>query len=267
MAEWGKPGGSAVVGIHGLTANCFHMAAVSEFLAAKGRHVLAYDVRGRGDSAPAENPSNMVHHGKDAVEILNSLQAEKVVLMGYSMGAFIGAIAAGLTDKVAGLVLFDGGGLLTREDAEKLIPALARMEKVFQSAEEYVEAAKPNYASLGLPWTSYIDAAVRHEVGPRDGQFKYKGNARSVKEDLLDIGEYDHKEIYGKVACPVLLVHAQGGLGQGPSLYSEASYEITRKYLPGLTFIQTKANHYTMMLDDQPELNRQVEEFISRCGV
>lgn len=267
-AEWGNPGPQTILGIHGLTANCYHMAVVSEFLASTGRHVLAYDVRGRGGSSPAEAPSTMDRHARDAVEIIDSLPAERVLLLGYSMGAFIGSIAAGLSGKVAGLVMFDGAGMFTRADAEKLIPALARMDKVFAGAEEYVEAVKPNYAGLGLPWNPYIEAAVRHEVGPApDGRYKYRGQAERVKEDLLDIAEFKYADVFARLKCPVMLVHARGGLGQGASLYSEASYDITRKHLPHLTFYQIKANHYTMMLEQQPELNKEVEAFASRCGL
>jgi pimeloyl-ACP methyl ester carboxylesterase len=243
------------------------MAAVSEFLTGKGRHALAYDVRGRGDSSPADVPSTILRHARDAAEIIDSLPAGRVLILGYSMGAFIGAMAAGLSAKVAGLVMFDGGGLLTKADADKLIPALARMDKVFAQAEDYVEAVKPNYAGLGLPWNGYIEAAVRHEVGLQaDGRYKYKGQGDRVKEDLLDVVAFKHEEVFARVACPVLLVHARGGLGQGAPLYGEDSYAATRACLPNLTFYQTKANHYTMMLEQQPELNEQLEAFASTCG-
>ena len=266
-AEWGKPGSQTILGIHGLTANCCHMAVIAEFLAGGGRHVLAYDVRGRGDSSPAENPSTLRRHAQDAVEIISTLPAERVLILGYSMGAYIGSIAAGLSDKAAGLVLFDGGGMPDKAGAIKLAPALARLDKIFARAEDYVEAAKPGYAALGLPWNEYIEAAVRHEIGlGQDGRYKYKGEAERVKEDLLDIGQFKHQDVFARIKCPVLLVHAQGGMGQGGPLFGESAYDITRKCLPDLTFYQTRANHYTMMLERQPEMNREVEAFVSGCG-
>jgi pimeloyl-ACP methyl ester carboxylesterase len=267
LLEWGKPQADAIIGIHGLSANCYHMAAVSEFLSSRGHYVLAYDVRGRGESSPADSPSSMLRHALDAKEIIEDLPVKKVVLMGYSMGGYIGGITAGLSDKVAGLVLFDGGGFCSREDAEKIIPALSRMEKVFSTAEEYVEGVKPNYATMGLSWNKFIEAAVRHEVGTSaEGKYRYKGSAESIKEDLLDIVDYKHAEIYPKVKCPALLVYAEGSLGQGPSLYKEGAYDITRKNLKNVSFYKTKANHYTMMLEPQPELNEKVAAFIKTCG-
>ena len=176
-----------------------------------------------------------------------------------------------ISDKVAGIVMFDGGGMFTRADAEKLIPALARMDKIFPDAEAYVEVVKPNYATLGQPWNRYIEAAVRHEVGPcPDDMYKYKGEAERVKEDLLDIAAYPYTTVYAQIRdqmrCPVMVVHAMGGLGQGAPLYSEASYDIVKQCLPNLTFTQTPANHYTMMLDEQPELYAQVAAFAATCG-
>ncbi|MDR1686854.1 MAG: alpha/beta hydrolase [Desulfovibrio sp.] len=265
--EWGKPKSNAFLGIHGLTANCCHMAVVSEHLAEQGRYVLAYDVRGRGDSSQAEAPSSILRHAEDAVEIIETLPVEKLVLAGYSMGGYIAGLAAGRCDKVAGVILFDGGGLCTKEDAEKLIPALARMDMVFPTAEEYIATVKANYALLGLSWNKFIEAAVRHEIeSPAKDEFKYKGEKASIKEDLLDIAEYKHEEL-AKIRCPVLLVHAEGPLGQGPPLYTDESYAITRKYIPNLTIYKTKANHYTMMLEPQPELNAKVDAFIKLCGI
>jgi pimeloyl-ACP methyl ester carboxylesterase len=265
--EWGHPQSNAFLGIHGLTANCCHMAAVSEYLAGQGRYVLAYDVRGRGDSSPAEVPSSMLRHAEDAGEIIEALPVEKLILAGYSMGGYIAGITASHSDKVAGVVLFDGGGLCTKEDAEKLIPALARMDMIFPTAEQYIETVKANYALLGLSWNKFIEAAVLHEIeSPKKYQFKYKGEKDRIKEDLLNIAEYKHEEL-AKIRCPVLLVHAEGSLGQGPPLYTDESYAITRKYIQNLTIYKTKANHYTMMLESQPELNTKVDEFLNLCGI
>jgi pimeloyl-ACP methyl ester carboxylesterase len=268
MLEWGETKPNTVLGIHGLTANSYHMAAVSEFLASQGYHVMAYDVRGRGDSSPADNPSTICSHALDASAIMDALPAKKILLMGYSMGGYIAGITAGQNDKAAGMVLFDGGGLCTAEDAAKLLPALSRMDKVFFTPEQYVEAVKPNYSALGQPWNRFIEAAVLHEVGPfTTGKYKYKGDGERIKEDLLDIAEYNHAEIYPKVKCPVLLIHALGSLGQGGPLYTEAAYDLARKFLPVLNFYQTKANHYTMMLEPQPELNEQLKSFVLKCGI
>jgi pimeloyl-ACP methyl ester carboxylesterase len=268
MLEWGDPKPNTILGIHGLTANSYYMAAVSEFLASRGYHVLAYDVRGRGESSPADKPSGMRMHARDASEIIDALPAKKVLLMGYSMGGYISGIAAGLNSKVAGVILFDGGGACTREDAAKLAPALSRMDKVFSSPEEYIEAVKPNYASLGLAWNRFIAAAAAHEVGPAGGgKCKYKGEAERIREDLLDITEYKHAEVYGLVKCPVLLVYAAGAMGQGAPLYAESAYAPVRELLPDLHFYRTGANHFTMMLEEQPELNGQADAFAKTCGI
>jgi pimeloyl-ACP methyl ester carboxylesterase len=162
----------------------------------------------------------------------------------------------------------DGGGFCSKEDAAKLVPALSRMEMIFSSPEEYVEAVKPNYAALGQPWNSYIEAAAFHELGQvGEGKYKYRGNAERIKEDLLDITEYKHAEVFARIKCPVLLIHAAGRLGQGAPLFAEAAYEQLRKSLPERQFYQTRANHFTIVLDKQPELNEQVKAFVKKCGI
>jgi pimeloyl-ACP methyl ester carboxylesterase len=265
--EWGNPKSAAVLGIHGLTANSFHMAAVSGHLAGQGRYALAYDVRGRGDSSPANAPSSMLRHAEDAVEIIEALPVEKIVLAGYSMGAYVAGLAASRSDKVAGVILFDGGGTLTKSDVERIFLTLARIDTRFLTAEQYIAAVKINYAFLGIRWNKFIEDAVLHAIELSSIYlFKYKGEKQRIMEDLRDLAEYNHKEL-AKLRCPVLLVHAEGSLGLRPPLFTDKSYTVTKKYIPNLNIYKTKANHYTMMLEPQPELNEKVDDFLKICGV
>ena len=268
IGEWGTQKEVAVVGIHGLTANAYHMSAISEFLHSKKRHVLAYDLRSRGDSDPMDAPSSMYKHAVDAKDFVEALPAKKVVLLGYSMGAFVAAMAAEMSEKIVGMVFLDGGGVFPMVDAEKLVPSLSRMDDVFDTQEAYIERVKANYDVLGLPWTSYIEAAVEHEIAHiPGGTCRYKGNSERIQEDLQSIADYDHESVYKKIACPVLLVHAKGGLGQGAPLYSEESYKLAHKHIKNLTFHQIEANHYTIMLQKQPKMNGVVDTFLTSCGV
>ena len=88
--EWPGKGRGAppVVGIHGLTANHRCWASMAEALAPDFR-LVAYDLRGRGDSDKPGTGYSLASHGRDLAALLDSLGLRRVVLMGHSLGATI----------------------------------------------------------------------------------------------------------------------------------------------------------------------------------
>ena len=273
MAEWEGSSERTILGIHGLTGNYAHMMALAESLTPQFR-MLAFDVRGRGESGPAENPSCLMNHAKDAAEIIDALDLKNVLIVGHSMGGYIGAMVSGLSDKVKGVVLLDGAGMVTRQECELLTPALSRLDKIFPSAEAYEEGVKPTYKLMGLEWNKYIQAGVRHEIGlwtPDKGgdgvQYKYKGDSARIREDLFSCVDYNHAEVFGAARCPFLLVYASGNMGGGKPLYQESAYDIVKKLVPALDYYKSPSNHYTLALETQPVLNSRIEAFAKNCGL
>ena len=272
LAEWEGNPERTIVGIHGLTGNHVHMMALAEALTPAFRFA-AYDVRGRGDSDPADSPSNLMKHARDAVALIEALGLKKCLLVGHSMGGLIGALAAGLSERIAGLVLLDGGGRVTQQEIDALEPAMARLDKLFPSVEAYVTGVKPGYVAMGLPWNPFIDAAVRHEIGLWTGkrggdgeQYRYKGDSARIREDLLSSITYDQEAVFAAINCPVMLVYASGNMGARPLFQEESTYAIVRKMIPELDYFKSPANHYTLVLERQPELKKRIEMFAARCG-
>ena len=273
LADWGGNPERTILGIHGLTGNYAHLMALAEALNPDFR-LISYDVRGRGDSDPADNPSCLMNHARDAAAIIDALGLGKCLIIGHSMGGYIGAMTAGLTEKVKGVVLLDGAGRVTQQEGDMLAPALARLDKIFPAAEDYVQGVKPNYSAMGLPWNAFIDTAVRHEIGlwtkERGGdgvQYKYKGDPARIREDLQSCIDYPHAQVFAAAKCPFLLVYASGNMGGGVPLYQENSaYDIVKSLVPDLDYFKSPSNHYTLALERQPELNARIRAFAARCN-
>lgn len=91
-----------VVCLHGLTRNSRDFEDVAPWLAARGRRVLALDMRGRGESArdPAER-YDIATYVADVRALLDALGVARAVFVGTSMG---GLITVDLATRAPGLV-------------------------------------------------------------------------------------------------------------------------------------------------------------------
>jgi len=111
-APVGAARGVPVICLHGLTRNSADFEIVSPRIAALGRRVLAFDVRGRGRSDRDPKPERYAApvYAMDVVHTMGALGVERAVFIGTSMGGLItmmlNVMAPG---KVAAAVLNDIG--------------------------------------------------------------------------------------------------------------------------------------------------------------
>jgi pimeloyl-ACP methyl ester carboxylesterase len=84
VREW--PGrGPAIAGVHGLTANHACWESLAAVLAPSYR-LLAYDLRGRGDSDKPEKGYRLEEHARDLAGLLDHYGIRRAVVMGHSLG-------------------------------------------------------------------------------------------------------------------------------------------------------------------------------------
>jgi pimeloyl-ACP methyl ester carboxylesterase len=100
--------GPAFVLLHGLTATRRYVLMGSRLLERSGYEVVAYDARGHGRSAPADEPSayGYEHLASDLVAVLDGLGLERAILAGASMGAHTALrVALAAPERVTALAL------------------------------------------------------------------------------------------------------------------------------------------------------------------
>src|SRR5258707_8146280 len=113
--------------IHGLTSNHTVWLSMADALAPRHR-LVAYDLRGRGDSDKPASGYSLATHGDDLRGLLDHLGLERATLMGHSLGAHIAVrFAATHPERVARLVLFHGGLHACAEVPDSAAPALPRI--------------------------------------------------------------------------------------------------------------------------------------------
>jgi uncharacterized protein len=98
---------AAIVIVHGFTASadCPHVEALAGHLHAEGLDVLTYDARGHGSSDGESTLGDHEQHDVAAAVALAREHAERVVLVGASMGAIAAARHAATDPELGGVVL------------------------------------------------------------------------------------------------------------------------------------------------------------------
>ncbi len=249
--QWGEQG-SPIVCIHGITANAYCFQALADQVAATHR-VIAYDLRGRGDSDKPESGYSIPIHAADLADILDALELERPVIVGHSLGAMIALyFAAHYPQKLSKLVLMDGGGHLPWNTLEEqpawLTASIGRLGTPVATYEEYVQRLK--FAPfLGPYWNEYLDIYFEHDVfHQHDGSVIAKGDPASIAEDQRGIYEYQPDSLWPGVQSPTLLLRAgQGLFTPHDQLLTEAGAEEIHHAIRDCQYVNyPQLNHYTI---------------------
>jgi lipase len=261
VARWGS-GDPIAVAVHGITASYVAWRAVAQQL--DGITVIAPDLRGRGGSAQLLAPYGMAAHARDVLAVLDHLSVDNAVAVGHSMGAHVVAeLAASHPERVAGLVLVDGGlpvRLPPSANADKLLesilgPALARLRRSFSSRDEYFSFWRehPAFAETGC-WNAHVEAYLDYDLTGSPPELTSKVSERAVLADGRDLLVNDSLRAHlSTVDCPVTLLRAPRGLLNQPSpQVADSVVQKWRAILPQLVEkVVPDTNHYTLLFGEQ----------------
>jgi len=151
-----------VVCLHGLTRNARDFEDLAPRIAAKGRRVLALDVRGRGQSAWDPQPMRYVPatYAGDVLALLDALGIARAVFVGTSMGGLITmTVAAFRPQAVAAAVLNDIGPEIAPEGIKRITGYTGRSAETanWEGAADYArqlnQVAFPQYSED--QWTAF----------------------------------------------------------------------------------------------------------------
>jgi len=170
----GEAAGLPVICIHGLTRNARDFEDLAPQIAAKGRRVLAVDVRGRGLSAWDPQPLNY-HPGTyagDVVALLAATGIARAVFVGTSMGGLITMVLASFKpEAIAAVVLNDVGPELSPVGLTR-IAAYAGGASRFETWPEAVDYARRiNQAAFPAYGDADWDRFARRVFDEKDGGY------------------------------------------------------------------------------------------------
>lgn len=206
LHEWGAAGRPPALLLHSLAAHG-HWWDWTAPLLAERLHVVALDLRGHGDSGwvvPAAYAFNDYVH--DNVAVLDALGWTAPLVIGHSLGGYLGALlAAGHPARARALVIAD---MLTGWSEE-------------QSRRAGERATRP-----GSVFGDSADAAARFRLTPPDtraprarlehlGQTGVRERRPGVWEPAYDRQVFGHPPVdpwpfLSRVACPTLVLRGAG---------------------------------------------------------
>jgi pimeloyl-ACP methyl ester carboxylesterase len=217
--RFGAPAERAIVAVHGITANSQAWGLLAQTLAPEVS-VLAVDLRGRGQSAGLPGPYGLAIHGEDLLAVLDHFGLEQTLLVGHSLGGYIvGRFAVEYSDRVASLVLVDGGlaqPLPPDVDRQAVIDAvlssvLARLRLTFESLDAYCDwwRQHPAFAHGQVADEVLTPYAAHDLVGepPALRPAVTEAAVRADAEDVLEVGM-----MADRLSVPTTLVRAPRGL-------------------------------------------------------
>lgn len=276
----GGGGGVPIVGIHGLTASYPHFGGIAERLAGR-RPLLALDLRGRGDSDKPDGPFGVEQHARDVAAALRAFGLRGCIVVGHSMGAYIGAELAGAwPELVSGLVLLDGGLPpdlppaipLQRLLEQLLAPSMQRLRTTYPSYEAYLAYWRSQPTFRPADWSPWVERWLRYDLADQPPELRAKADERAARADFADIAlKQPALARLRRVRAPVLAIRAEHGPAAGmPPIVPETVMRELRSVFTDLEeHTLAGTTHYTILLAE-PGASRVADllvDFAGRCGV
>jgi len=267
LAVW-EGEGNDILCIHGLTANCRCWDGIASSLSPLHR-VWAMDLRGRGFSEKPSSGYSIDHHCRDIRALLGHLGIKRIALMGHSLGAYIAlAYAAKYPEQVGNLILIDGGGKLSPEQAARVFagikPSLDRLGQVFPTFEAYIDNMKK--APFLQPWSPLMDAYFRHEAEMFPGGVRSRIQPAHIQEEASNLNRFEAEPLYRQIQCPALILRApEGMLAKDDILLPEEVMDKMIRKIPGAKRLDLPGtNHFSILFAPSAARDEGIRKFLKK---
>ncbi len=198
-----------IVMLHALGATADTWRLVAEPLCSR-YHVIAFDLRGHGQSDQPDNGYDLVTIAEDVIQGMAALGLGQVALVGHGWGARVALVlAARHPALVSHLILVDCPHVEPRHwpgmTRDRFIREQAPKE-IYTSPEAFASAMKQEMNTF---WSLEIkDIIMTYVRALPDGRVEERlqpEHQRHIRESFWEDRALSY---YGKLACPVLLVPA-----------------------------------------------------------
>jgi pimeloyl-ACP methyl ester carboxylesterase len=204
--DMGSGDGHPIVLVHGLAGNWQNWLENIPRLAAE-RRVVALDLPGFGASEPYDDEITISNYGRTVDALCDELGLGEVVLVGNSMGGFVGAeVAIQFPERVERLVLVSAVGITIndlRREPVMVWGRIAMMAGTRGAAERRLAVLRPRLRhlifSMIVRHPSRISAEILWEMSLGAGRPAFKG----ALEAMLD---YDFRDRLEDIRVPTLIV-------------------------------------------------------------
>jgi pimeloyl-ACP methyl ester carboxylesterase len=255
--------GDPMVFIHGLSGSWVNwLENLPHF--ARSHRVIAMDLPGFGHSPMPADEISIAGYGRIVDELLTALDAERAVIVGNSMGGFIGAeVAIQFLTRVEKLVLISAAGLsIEHQRNEPALRLLERLDNVLiftggwaaTRSETLTRRPKMRRQLMKL-------VADRAEALPAPLiAEQIKGSGKPGFVPALDaLSDYPIRDRLGEIECPVLVVWGE----KDRLVPVRDAYEFGR-LIPQARVVVWPDTGHVAMLERPAAFNALVDEFLAQ---
>ncbi len=259
-----------VVLLHGISANAHCFGGLIRAGLGANYHVIAPDLRGRGQSQAPASGYTMADHAADVLALLDELAIERAVFVGHSFGAFLAIyIAAHFPTRVEKLVVIDAAITLNPRVGEMLRPSLGRLTRTFASPDAYLAEIRAAPYMDGA-WDADVEGYFRAEIRENeDGTACSSTDAGAIAQALQGIMAEPWRELVSSVSHPAILLNAVGPYGPpgSPPLVEREYAEETARTFRDCRYISVPGNHITMVFGEGARaIYTEIERFMDTKG-
>lgn len=266
--DYGNQAAPPLVCIHGLTGNAHHFDTLAQYLAPHF-HMMAIDVRGRGESAWGPRDEYTLHHYvDDLMGLLDAIGVLRVSLIGTSMGGLISMIFAGEHPARAGhLVLNDIGPSVDTRGIVRIAGYVPKAPKDFRDHSELIAYHRHVYPPVAKLPDSDVLRWVGTSVMPIPGGRLGWRMDPAVRSAIVGPSALhalpDLWKIYARITASILIVR-----GETSDILSRETVERMIRVQPKARVIEVSGVAHAPFLNE-PQVLAGMREFfgISRSAV
>lgn len=230
--DWGNPGAPPLLLLHGGRDHCRNWDWVATDLA-RDWHVIAPDLRGHGDSAwSPDGHYGMAAFVYDLAQLIHGLRLAPLTLVAHSLGGNIALRYTGLyPENVTKIVAIEGLGPSPAMLAKRVATTADQRLRDWIDEVRFLSARQPKrYASVDealgrmMAENKHLsEAQARHltEHGVlqnEDGSYSWKFDNYIRSFSPVDIAYADLEALWGRIACPTLLVYGAESWASNPAV-------------------------------------------------
>jgi pimeloyl-ACP methyl ester carboxylesterase len=254
--DYGGVGPGGMLLLHGGGANAHWYDFVGPLLTQTGR-VLAVDLRGHGDSSPAEPPVYTSEaYLQDLRALLRAEELSTPVLLGHSMGGMLAVQYTGTWPQdVQGLIVCDARPVYSPAVAASLRQTAQYQDRERASQEEYI--ARFRIRPDGLQAPQEVHRYIARHAGRQlaNGRWVHKTDRRVYAQRQA----IDTLPFWKQITCPVLFLYAEYGSRLTPELLHQV-----RDACPQVEVAEIAAAGHHLMLDQPDQTVALVQQFLQR---
>jgi pimeloyl-ACP methyl ester carboxylesterase len=254
--DYGGTGPLGMLLLHGGGANAHWFDFIGPSLAQHGR-VVAVDLRGHGDSTPAEPPLYTPEaYLQDLRALLSAEQLVTPVLMGHSMGGILTVQYTGTwPQEVGALIVCDSRPVYPPETTDFLRQTGQRQGREYATQEEYMAHFRIRPDGLRAP--QEIHRYIARHAGKQlpNGTWAHKIDRRVYAQR----NPLDTLPCWQQVTCPALFLRAEQSSRLTPALLQQI-----KDACPQVECVEVAEAGHHLVLDQPAQTVALVREFLQR---